>query len=425
MTGRDHELSSSIEAWSGVRILCAGDVMLDRFVYGNAARISPEAPIPVLLIDHEETMLGGAGNVVRNLAALGARASFVTAAGDDAEGAAVESLLGRLPGCSATVVRDPMRRTSVKTRYLAHSQQLLRVDAEHTMPVCEEIMGRLLTAFEAALASTDLVVLSDYAKGVLSGTHASRFIAACRAAGKPVFVDPKGADFGRYRGATLIKPNLRELAETTRMSVEDDAAAEAASRSLIAETGIEAVLVTRGPAGAMLVRRGMPAATFRSLAREVYDVSGAGDTVAATLAVGAAAGLDLADAVRIACVAAGIVVGKIGTATVTSDELVRQMEWARHGAAEIRVYSEADALQRVLIWRRAGLRIEFVSGGWSPLRAADVAELREAREKCDRLVVGVTSGSAHGMIVAALASVDLAVCLDGDPVGFRQRAGLS
>jgi D-beta-D-heptose 7-phosphate kinase/D-beta-D-heptose 1-phosphate adenosyltransferase len=318
-------LISSIESWPRTSILCIGDVMLDRFVYGVAERISPEAPIPVLVTKRDETMLGGAGNVVRNLAALGARVSFAAVTGDDADADTVESLLTALPACSAALVRDPARRSSVKTRYLAHGQQLLRVDAESTAPVGDEVLNRLLDHVREALAAADLVILSDYAKGVLAGPHAGLFIQACRAAGKPVFVDPKGRDFGRYRGAALIKPNLKELSEASRMPVETDAEVEAAARALIDETGIASVLATRGSAGMMLVRDGRRPESFHSTAREIYDVSGAGDTVAAALAAGAASGLDLTDAVHIACVAAGIVVGKIGTATVSGAELVNEL----------------------------------------------------------------------------------------------------
>jgi len=174
----------------------------------------------------------------------------------------VESLLAALPACKARIVRDPLRRTSAKTRYLAHSQQLLRVDSESTSPVGVDVLARLLEAFKSALPEADLVILSDYAKGVLSGGHAAKFIEACRAAGKPVFVDPKGTDFDRYRGAALIKPNLKELAEATRCAVHDDRAVEQAARTLIADAGVGAILATRGAAGMMLVRDGMPAATF-------------------------------------------------------------------------------------------------------------------------------------------------------------------
>lgn len=318
-------LISSIEGWSRISVLCIGDAMLDRFVYGTAERISPEAPIPVLAIQRDQVMLGGAGNVVRNLAALGVHVSFAGVTGDDAEGNSVESLVAALPGCTASLVRDASRRTSVKTRYLAQGQQLLRVDAESTDPVGDDVLQRLLEYVREALKGADLAILSDYAKGVLSGTHAARFIELCRDAGKPVFVDPKGHDFSRYRGAALIKPNLKELGEASRMPVESNRQLEAAAQAVIEETGIPAVLATRGSAGMMLVREGRVTESFHSTAREIYDVSGAGDTVAAALAAGAAAGLDLTDAVHIACVAAGIVVGKIGTATVTAAELIGEL----------------------------------------------------------------------------------------------------
>jgi D-beta-D-heptose 7-phosphate kinase/D-beta-D-heptose 1-phosphate adenosyltransferase len=405
MTG-DHRLSASIESWSGVRILCVGDVMLDRFIYGAARRISPEAPIPVLLIDHEEAMLGGAGNVVRNLAALGALVSFVSVTGADADGDTIEALLNALPACASHVVRDPARRTSVKTRYLAHSQQLLRVDAENTAAVGEEVIAKVLKGFEAALAAADLVVLSDYAKGVLTGSHTSRFIDLSRAAHKPVFVDPKGSEFSRYRGATLIKPNLKELAEATRMPVDDDAAVEAAARRMREETGIPTVLVTRGAAGMMLVREGAPTQSFRSMAREIYDVSGAGDTVAAALAMGAASGLDLADAVRIACIAAGIVVGKIGTATVTSAELLREYDGA---SADTRIWSESEAQHRAEAWRAMGLRVSFIEGNFDTLDARHIAQLQAAKADCDKLIVRVTGKEESRIVISALSCVDLVV----------------
>jgi D-beta-D-heptose 7-phosphate kinase/D-beta-D-heptose 1-phosphate adenosyltransferase len=418
----NQRLISAIESWSGTHILCVGDVMLDRFIYGNAGRISPEAPIPVLLIDHEETMLGGAGNVVRNLAALGAHVSFTAVAGNDADCATVESLLKTLPQCTAHIVRDPHRRTSAKTRYLAHSQQLLRVDAESTAAVSDEVLSNLLRAFTAALPDADLVILSDYAKGVLSGTHASKFIEAARAAGKPVFVDPKGTDFARYKGATLIKPNQKELAEATRMDVHDDSAVELAARSLIASANVKAILATRGAAGMTLVREGAPAETFRSLAREIYDLSGAGDTVAATLALGAASGLDLADAVRIACIAAGSVVGKVGTATVTTGELLRELMDVRHAPVDIRILGPADALQRARIWKNMGLTVGYSEGAFHPLGPDEVAALRGAKEKCDKLVVCLTNDNRSGEILASLACVDLVVaCAKSDTESLLEK----
>ncbi len=393
--------------------------MLDRFVYGHARRISPEAPIPVLLSEREEIMLGGAGNVVRNLTALGAQVSFAAVTGDDSDADLVESLLGSLPACGICIARDAGRKTSVKTRYLAHSQQLLRVDAESTGPIGEDTLDDLLAHVRGALPNVDLAILSDYAKGVLSGSNASAFIGECRRAGKPVFVDPKGLDFSRYRGASLIKPNLKELGEAARMAVESEGAVEEAARRVIAETGIEAVLATRGAAGMMLVRAGSPPESFRSLAREIFDVSGAGDTVAATLAAGAASGLDLADAVHVACIAAGIVVGKVGTATVTAGELIRELETG----GELRVLSEAEALKRAQVWRAAGSRVGFLSGSFHPLTAEEVQRVRAAKEQCDKLIVGIAAGAAQdeAVVLGSLAAVDLVVQLEGDAPEFATR----
>jgi D-beta-D-heptose 7-phosphate kinase / D-beta-D-heptose 1-phosphate adenosyltransferase len=317
--------SRSIDKFSGSTLIVVGDVMLDHFVYGDVVRISPEAPIPVLSVDHQQSMLGGAGNVVRNLTSLGAKVVFVTVTGDDEAAGVIEGLLASLPDCEAHVIRDTRRPTTVKTRYLSHGQQLLRVDAESTSPLPAEIFEELMGRVRGRLSGVDVALLSDYAKGVLSGDNSQCIIAAGRDAAKLVYVDPKGRDFRRYRGAALVKPNLKELLEATGLPVSSDAEVETAARQLIGDCGTPAVLVTRGASGMMLVRENEPAAPFRSRAREVYDVSGAGDTVAAVLALSTAAGFSLEDSVGVACIAAGLVVGKAGTATLTQAELVREL----------------------------------------------------------------------------------------------------
>ena len=265
-------LISAIENFAEVRVLCVGDVMLDFFVYGDIERISPEAPIPVVRVQHEECMLGGAGNVVRNLVSLGVAASLVSLTGDDDPGQRVRALLAGLPRCQAVTVSDPGRRTSVKTRYLAQSQQVLRVDSESTAAGATHL-AQLLKAFDELVRECDIVILSDYGKGVLTGDSAQRFIQAARAAGKPVLVDPKGTDFRRYTHSTIVKPNRKELAEATALPVADDASVERAARHLIAETSLDAVLVTLGPAGMLLVPADKPARAYRAAAREVFDVS--------------------------------------------------------------------------------------------------------------------------------------------------------
>ena len=234
--------------------------------------------------------------------------------------ATIRALLQELPGNCAVLEREPGRQTPVKTRYLAQGQQLLRTDSETAVPVSAGTHEKLLAAFSEAVSAVhpecSVVLLSDYAKGVLNGDYAQEYIAAARAAGKPVVVDPKGRDFTRYRGATLIKPNLHELGEATGMAVAGDAAQEAASRRLLDDTGADYILLTRGPEGMLLTPANGPSAKFPALAREVYDVSGAGDTVAAVLAAALGSGASISEAVEIANIAAGIVVGRAGTAVV-------------------------------------------------------------------------------------------------------------
>lgn len=314
-----------IESLASAVIACVGDVMLDAFVYGEVSRISPEAPVPVLGIQRSNSMLGGAGNAARNISSLGSKVWLFAATGDDAAAEQIGQLLEVLSGARRFLARDTARQTSVKTRYVAHGQQLLRTDSETTAPLSPQSASDLLAAFQAALPECSAALICDYAKGVLNGAAAQAFIGAARRAGKPVVVDPKGRDFSRYRGATVIKPNLKELGEATGLPVFEDRAQELAARRLLVETEAEHILLTRGPAGMMLVSANGVVARVPALAREVYDVSGAGDTVAAVLAAGLGSGASLLDAMELANIAAGIVVGKTGTATVEPREMVNEV----------------------------------------------------------------------------------------------------
>ena len=296
------------------RVLVAGDVMLDRYWFGEVSRISQEAPVPVVKVDRVEERPGGAANVARNVAALAAKASLLSVVGRDEAGRCLRQLLKR-DKITASLHDDPTISTTVKLRVIGRRQQLLRADFE-TSP-SHEVLASKLKDFKRLLKSCDVVILSDYGKGGLA--HIARMIALARRHNKPVLVDPKGEDYSRYRGATLVTPNRAEL----RAVIGDwnsETALTTKAQSLRQQLGIGAMLVTRSEEGMTLYRRGsrlhVPAQ-----AREVYDVSGAGDTVIATIAVMLAAGQDLESAVRIANRAAGIVVGKFGTAVVQPDEL--------------------------------------------------------------------------------------------------------
>jgi rfaE bifunctional protein kinase chain/domain len=292
--------------------------MLDRYWFGDVSRISPEAPVPVVRIERTEERPGGAANVARNCAALGARAGLLSVVGADEAGAALERLVAA-ERVSANLHRDATLDTTVKLRVIGRQQQLLRIDFE-TSP-SHEVLAAKLAEFEASLADYDVVLLSDYGKGGLA--HIERMIGLARARGKPVLVDPKGDEYSRYRGASVLTPNRAELREVVGRW-KDEADLTARAERLRAELGLEALLLTRSDEGMTLYRAGS-VQHERAKAREVSDVTGAGDTVIATLAVMLAAGAGLADAVRVANHAAGIVVGKLGTAVVHPDELAADL----------------------------------------------------------------------------------------------------
>ena len=314
-------LARAVKRLARTSVTVIGDVMLDRYVYGTVDRISPEAPIPILEVEREVAMPGGAGNVVRNLTALGAAVAFVSVVGDDQAGSDLTGLIGGQPGVEPWLLVEGARATTVKTRFVSNGQQLLRADREETGPIAPKLADRMLRIAGDALAATSVAVLSDYRKGVLAGTIPAQLIAAAKAAGRRVVVDPKGPDYSRYAGADVITPNRRELAEATEMSVDTEAGIVAAAQALRRVHGFGAVLVTRAEDGMTLVDAD-GAQHFPAEAADVFDVSGAGDTVVATLAAGLAAGLELRVAARLANIAAGIVVGKVGTAVAREEDLL-------------------------------------------------------------------------------------------------------
>jgi rfaE bifunctional protein kinase chain/domain len=296
------------------RVLVVGDAMLDRYWHGAVERISPEAPVPVVKVSREEERIGAAANVAYNISTLGAQASFLGVVGDDEPGHRLEVLL-KETGIQAHLKRDPGLRTTVKLRVIGRQQQLLRMDFENEPD--HEILALQNEAFAGLLPQHDAILFSDYGKGGLA--HIPVMIASARAAGKPVLVDPKGSDYGRYRGASVITPNRAELQDVVgRWHGEDDLKSRA--HKLRAELGLEGLLLTRSEEGMTLFDT-QGEFTVKAQAREVFDVTGAGDTVIATLAAMVAAGLPLREAVPIANRAGGIVVGKFGTATVSYEEL--------------------------------------------------------------------------------------------------------
>ena len=418
-----------VEQLAEARVLCIGDVILDRFITGEVERISPEAPIPVLRIAKETTMLGGAGNVLRNITTLGGQVHFISVLGDDDAGKNVTAMVGEHAGAGSNLLRDPARETAIKTRFLAGNQQMLRADKETLLDISDALADQMLEIVERELSSCGAMMLSDYGKGVLTNNVLERLIDTCEKAGVPVVVDPKGTEYSCYKGASLVTPNRKELEQATGLPTHTNEEVVAAARHLIDTTGVKAVLATRSADGMSLVTADhvdhLPAE-----AREVFDVSGAGDTVAATISAALSIGADMKDAAALANTAAGIVVGKFGTATVYMAELIGSLHHQSVSEAEAKVRTDQETAERVAIWRRQGLKVGFTNGCFDLLHPGHLALLNQAKEACDRLIVGLNtdasvkrlkgpsrplqSETARAQVLASLAGVDAVVLFDDE-----------
>jgi D-beta-D-heptose 7-phosphate kinase/D-beta-D-heptose 1-phosphate adenosyltransferase len=411
--------STVIDRLAQASVLVVGDVLLDRFVEGRVSRISPEAPVPVLKYGAARPLLGGAGNVAANLVTYGAGVTLVGMTGDDEAAKELAAICARHATLEARFVADPGRPTTVKTRYLGGWHQLLRVDSEETHAMPADIANAIVAAAEAAMRERHVVILSDYGKGVLDAQTIGRLIAAARKAGLPVIVDPKKPTASDFAGASLLTPNIEEMAQFSGIRATTDAAAEAACRAVLEAAGIDAILLTRGEAGMTLVERGKPPLHVRAATHRVFDVTGAGDTVIATLAAALSVGADLSDAVRLANAAAGVAVTKPGTATVLPSELHQTL-----GSGETNgVVGRAEAASRIAAWKEQGLKVGFTNGCFDLLHRGHLYSLEQASRRVDRLVVGVNSdASTRGLkgpgrpvqdeatraaVIAALRFVDL------------------
>ncbi len=372
--------------FSSARVLVVGDVMLDSYWHGATDRISPEAPVPVVRVEGEEARVGGAGNVALNAAALGAGTRLLGLAGEDEAAVRIEAILAA-HAVQTRLQKVSGSRTITKLRILSRHQQLIRLDFEDLFPDWDA--RTLLADFRDMLGGVGAVVLSDYAKGALRGV--AELIAAAGERGIPVVVDPKGVDFERYRGATLLTPNQAEF-EAVAGHCASEAELVAKGEILRDRLALRALLVTRSERGMTLLEHGRPPLHLPTRAREVYDVTGAGDTVVGMLGAALAAGVGMAEAVALANLAAGVVVGKLGTATVSRVEL--QQELDRHAALQRGVVAEAELLQLVRRARAAGERIVMTNGCFDILHPGHVDYLERARALGDRLVVAVNDDAS-------------------------------
>lgn len=432
------ELTRILDRLSTVSVLCVGDVMLDRFIYGRVERISPEAPIPIFTAEREERMLGGAGNVVRNLLSLGTAASFASVVGDDAVANQLTALVGAEEKLVPYLVSERGRLSTKKTRYVAASQQILRSDSETKAAVSDETTNKILDLVLPELAEVQALILSDYGKGLLTPTMCRKLIEEARAKSVPIFVDPKQRDVSIYAGATVLSPNLKELALAAGVDAfENDAAIIAAAQAIAVKHRFQYVLVTRGEQGMTLVDAAGLVSHVEATAQQVFDVSGAGDTVIATLAATYAAGAPMPMATELANLAGGIVVGRLGTAVVHRTDLTAALYTHRAIALQQKILPADTARDMVTNWQRDGLTVGFTNGCFDIMHAGHIQLLGDAKARCDKLVVALnTDASVRGLkgptrpvnaemdraqVLAALGCVDAVVLFDEEtPLSLLQ-----
>ncbi|MFN3700919.1 MAG: D-glycero-beta-D-manno-heptose-7-phosphate kinase [Alphaproteobacteria bacterium] len=436
-------------------VLVVGDIMLDRFVYGTVERISPESPVPVLSIMREDKMLGGAGNALASLAGLKTKAHIVSLTGDDAEARMIAEEVKALGIDPSGLIRDPARPTIVKTRYLAGHQQLLRSDFEKKEPVSAALEAQIIEKINAVLPDMAAVLVSDYGKGLLSRNILRHIIDQARSHSIPVIVDPKGQDYTIYAGAYAVTPNRKELAEASGgMPTKTDQDIDAAAKKIAQECDLAYIVATRSADGMSVVKNdaGYDPVHFRTTAREVFDVSGAGDVVIATLSAALAAGADIVPAAALANLAGGIAVSKVGTAPIRFKELEAALgdlaakvsvtpvsalqNLSRHYQAPL---CDADeALEQIRRWRARGFKIGFTNGCFDILHHGHVSYLNEARSLCDRLIVALNNDlsvsalkgegrpvhneDSRASVLGALASVDMVVLFGGKTATEDQTA---
>jgi D-beta-D-heptose 7-phosphate kinase / D-beta-D-heptose 1-phosphate adenosyltransferase len=428
-----HRIVQLVEGgWRESRVLVLGDLMLDRYISGNVERISPEAPVPVVRVAHCNERPGGAGNVAMNIVGLGAKATLLGFVGGDEDGRTLETLLLGA-GIESGIIVVAGRPTTTKLRIIGGKQQMLRLDTEQADRYPDEVYAELLTAVDSSVASADVVVLSDYGKGVLTEKVCQHSIRAARDRGIPVLVDPKQRSFAQYRGATTICPNLAELSLASGVSAHDLDTILIAGQRMIAALELEYMTATMSDKG-IAVLRSDSVFVAPAVARQVFDVSGAGDTVIATLALTLCSGIEIEIGAQLANVAAGIVVNKVGTVPVDRDELLISL------TPQIELHTEEKVLvldplrERLSAWRSASQRIVFTNGCFDLLHVGHVALLEAARREGDRLVVAINSdASVRGLkgpsrplvaerdrarILAALAAVDAVVIFD-DPTPIQ------
>ena len=430
-----------IEKFPSVRLLVIGDIMLDRFMTGTVERISPEAPVPIFKQRSEKLMLGGAGNVVANLTALNAQTHFIGVIGKDAQGQLVLDYLNQLKA-SSFLLKTKQFPTITKTRMIANNNHLLRCDQEVYIQLSDSEEKTLLSNIEKTIFKMDIVLLSDYGKGLFTPHFTQAVIQLCHQNNKPVFIDPKGTDYSKYRGATLIKPNRKELELATSLSLPTEAPdfmeqVKTAAHKMLNLADIQQTIVTLSEKGMLFVSKDPTEESIHldTFAREVFDVSGAGDTSLAVLGLAIAAGATIGQAMELANLASGIVVGKIGTATTSSEELTTAVQikyQLDRPLSTDKTTSSDDVANAVKQARSQHKTIGFTNGCFDVLSLPQLKTLQQIKKSCDFLIVGVNTDDSvlrlrgekpmqneqtRSQIIAALECVDLVVLFNGSKAG--------
>ncbi len=420
------KLFSESDKW----VLVIGDLMLDRYLIGDVQRISPEAPVPVVLLKQQNDRAGGAANVAANLANLGITTRIAGCVGEDAEASTLLALINHLGIKSEAVIQSSARPTIAKTRVMSTNQQIVRIDQESQAPLSDEENSELHILITRAIHDQPaMVILSDYAKGVLSEATCRYIIETCKQANIPVLVDPKGQDYSKYQGATALTPNKKETAEACGVSMNDNNALLAAAKKLKKSLNLDFLAVTRGEEGITLLEQDTDH-HISATAKKVFDVSGAGDTVIATLAAGLIHGLSAQEALSLANTAAGIVVGKVGTVPIELAELLHELTSKNANAQADKICDLASLKNKVSTWRDSHQKIVFTNGCFDLLHAGHVTYLEAAKKTGDKLILGLNTDRSvsalkgptrpvihendRARVLAALEAVDAVILFDED-----------
>ena len=427
-----------IQHFRNVKALVIGDIMLDKFQYGTVSRISPEAPVPIFKLSHEKQMLGGAGNVVANLMALGCQTTFIGIVGNDEHGKVVSRLLQNT-GAHSHLLKLKDFPTIVKTRLIASNHHLLRSDQEEIIPIIDEALPKFHKILKQAVKNVDIVLLSDYNKGIFTPQTAQMIINICQQFQKPVIVDPKGSDYSKYHGATLIKPNLNEFSMATDYvyypdNVDFHECLRQGAKKLFDTYLIDNLIVTLSEYGMVYISKEGQFIHIPTKAKEVFDVSGAGDTTLATLGAALGADMSINQAMNLANIAAGIVVGKVGTATVSASELLSELS-THLSPSDIwyqdeKIITLSDAEKMVNKLRAQGKQICFTNGCFDCCHLGHLNSFMQAKQHCDVLIVGLNSDNSvrrykgsnrpiqdektRAMVLASMTCIDYVIVFDED-----------